>query len=123
MNPKDTKKSNCYSRESLKRKRKQRKMKKKEKMRETASTGRCQEDVFQNDCVESLTTRNLELKGRLEEETKRKVLQSENLDLCRRLEKRQKTDFKLSNISGTYTAQVHRTIESSKKQPLRSPVV
>lgn len=87
-------------------------MKKKEKVRETASAGRCQEgDAFQNDYVESLTTRNLELKGRLEEETKkRKVLQSENLDLCRRLEKRQKTDFKLSNISGTYTAQVHRTI-------------
>lgn len=125
MNPKDTKKSNCRSRESLKRRRKQRKMKKKEKVRETASAGRCQEgDAFQNDYVESLTTRNLELKGRLEEETKkRKVLQSENLDLCRRLEKRQKTDFKLSNISGTYTAQVHRTIESSKKQPLRSPVV
>lgn len=64
MNPKDTKKSNCRSRESLKRRRKQRKMKKKEKVRETASAGRCQEgDAFQNDYVESLTTRNLELKG------------------------------------------------------------
>lgn len=39
-------------------------MKKKEKVRETASAGRCQEgDAFQNDYVESLTTRNLELKG------------------------------------------------------------
>ena len=115
------------SRESLKRRRKQRKMKmkKKEKVRETASTGKCQGGgAFQNDCVESLTTKNLELKARLDEETKkRKVLQSENLDLCRRLEKRQKTDHKLSNNSGTYVARVHRTIESSKQQSLRSPVV
>ena len=43
--------------------------------------------------------------------------------MCRRLEKRKKTDYKLSSISGTYLARVHHTIESSKKQSLRFPVV
>ena len=66
MNPKDTKKSNCRSRGSLKRRRKQRKMKKKEKVKETASTGRYmyqEGGAFQNYCVESLTSRNFELKA------------------------------------------------------------
>ena len=59
MNTKDTKKTNCHSKESLSRRRKQREQKKKEKVREAASTGKCQEGGVPHDDVESVTAKML----------------------------------------------------------------
>ena len=49
-----------------------------------------------------------------EEIERRKILQGENLELCRKLEKRQKTDSKMTNRANTYVNQVNHVIESSK---------
>ena len=71
-----------------------------------------------------MTAKNIdrELNKRLEEEIKRrKVLQSENLDLYRKLEKRWKTDCKSRYMSRTYEGQVHHSCEASKKQISRVP--
>ena len=101
MNTKNAKKTKCHSKESLSRRRKQREQKKKEKVREAASTGKCQEGGVPHKDVESVTAKNVELNMQLEEEIKRrKVLQNENLDFCKKLEKIQKTNGKLSENTG-----------------------
>lgn len=120
MNAKDTNKSTCRSRESLRRRRRQRVERKREG--EVSATDRGQGEGAQQIAVDLVTAKNVELNRRLDEEIKkRKILQRENLDFCRKLEKRQKTDYKMSGNAGTYVGQVHRIIESSKIQVSKDP--
>ena len=115
MNPSDTKKSTCHSRESLKRRRKQRKQ---EIKRDTSATGSCggqKEQANLQVDIERMSKKNEELDWRLDIEIKkRKSLQMENLDLHRKLDKMHNTKCPIRNHAGTYIGQVHRVIESSK---------
>lgn len=115
MNPSDTKKSTCRSRESLKRRRKQRKQ---EIKRDTSATGSCggqKEQANLQVDIERMSKKNEELDWRLDIKIKkRKSLQMENLDLHRKLDKMHNTKCPIRNHAGTYIGQVHRVIESSK---------
>lgn len=117
MNGKDTKRADCRSRKSLKRRRRQRAQKQKER----EAQGRSQEGgnqqainadlvIAKNECAE--------LSKQLDNEVKRrKTLEGENLELCKKLEKIQKTNSKMRNeAGGTYAGQVYHVIESSKKK-------
>lgn len=116
MNTNDTKKSASRSRESLQRRRQQFKEKKaKKREREASAAGRCQGEGTPPVDVAAVTANNVRLNKRLDEEIeRRKILQGENLELCRKLEKRQKTDRKMTNRVSTYVNRVHHVIESSK---------
>ena len=107
MNASGSKKSSCRSKESKRRRRREKRIRDKSASRSSRAEGTAKDNIE--------STRNLELRQRLKEEIrKRQRLQSENLDLCMKLEKRRKIDSRVCN-GATYTGQLYKVIKSTKE--------
>lgn len=107
MNASGSKKSTCRSKESKRRRRREKRIRDKSASRSSRAEGTAKDNIE--------STRNVELRQRLKEEIrKRQRLQSENLDLCMKLEKRRKIDSRVCN-DATYTGQLYKVIKSTKE--------